>query len=331
MRIYENRDDYKRSVFCPTCAKEGHMWMTCPAPARMMDLEKQGKEPDLSLFSEWKQKRLGLRESDGSLYYHAYIFRMMSRAYLKQQARIEKRKALKQATAAINKVKGAPKRKTSCGFCGGNDHNRRNCDVMDSFVDDLHKASVNYRKKFYKRLVQGMGIAEGALVSVSASGTYLRGKYVKDFQGIGIISKIEWDQVNLGLGSCTWDYASKVNVDLIIDGETLTTDKPFVGLVEADLADNGQKGKIAELFGIRNRGWSFTIDNVISPSESVPSEDWFNEGYTECWEWITKNKSLFELNRRLSPIIAIHHPSARGRNAKKFKARLAEYARGKRK
>jgi len=47
MKIYENRQQQARVTHCPTCGNEGHMWMTCPAPAKMMELKNQGKEPDI--------------------------------------------------------------------------------------------------------------------------------------------------------------------------------------------------------------------------------------------------------------------------------------------
>ena len=321
MKIYEERNRYKRTTHCPTCGNEGHMWMTCPVPAKMMELKKQGKEPDISLYSSWYGNSYGRRDNDGRLIYHDRIFRNMEVAYDRQQRRIEARK---QKKARNESLYGKPKkRKTSCGFCGDTGHNRRNCDVMCNFIDDLGRASQNYRKLFYERFVKGMGFAEGALLSLSATHFRQNGLWLENWSGIGIVTAISWDQVNMGLTLSDWDYKSELNIDVLIDGQTHTLTNPFHSLVIND-THLGKEGKIAELFN-RGSSWSTKIESILAPSENIPTEEWFNNGYTECWEWIAKNKNLYDCNTRLAPLIAKFHPSRRGRNAGKLKARLKSY------
>ena len=166
MQIYEKRNQHKRTTHCPTCGNTGHMWMTCPVPAKMMELKKQGKEPDVSLFSSWYQNSYSRRLENGKLHYEQHIWRKMESELARQERRKEQRKEKK---ARHERLFGKPaKRKVSCGFCGETGHNRRHCDVMNNFVDDLERASQNYRKQFYDRFVKGMGFAEGALLSLSA-------------------------------------------------------------------------------------------------------------------------------------------------------------------
>jgi len=321
MKIYEQRDKHKRTTYCPTCGNDGHMWMTCPAPAKMMELKKQGKEPDISLFSHWYQNSYSKRGNDGRLIYHDSIFRTMENAYARQHRRIEARKEKKDR---LEKLGVKPrKRKTSCGFCGDTGHNRRNCEVMHNFIDDLGRASQNYRKLFYERFVQGMGFAEGALLALSANHWRATGKWHEDWSGIGIVTAISWDQVNMGLTLGDWDYKSTLEIDVLVDGHSYTIENPWNALVEQDTID-GKKGKIAELF-VEGSSWGSRIDSILAPSENIPTEEWFNDGYTECWEWIAKNKNLYEVSSRLTPLIAKFHPSRRGRNAGKLKKRLAQY------
>ena len=321
MKIYEQRDSNKRITHCPTCGNEGHMWMTCPVPAKMMELKKQGKEPDPSLFSPWYQNSYSRRDNNGKLVYHDRIFRTMEIAYDKQQRRIEFRKEKKERRERLGlKPK---KRKVSCGFCGETGHNRRNCDVMDNFVDDLERASQNYRKQFYERFVKGMGFAEGALLSLSANHWRTKTEWLDDWSGIGIITNISWDKVNMGLCLSSWDYKSVLKIDVLVDGQSYTIENPWNALVEQDTVD-GKEGKIAELFH-RGSSWGARIDSVLAPSENIPSEQWFNDGYTECWEWIAKNKTLSDVSGYLSPLIAKWHPSRRGRNAGKLNYRLSQY------
>ena len=321
MKIYENRESNKRTTHCPTCGNEGHMWMTCPVPAKMMELKKQGKEPDISLFTTWYGNSYGRRDNDGRLIYHDRIFRNMQSAYDKQQRRIEARKKNKERK---ERLYGKPaKRKVSCGFCGETGHNRRHCDVMFDFIDDLERASQNYRKLFYERMVKGMGFAEGALLALSANHMRLNGGWIDDWSGIGIITSISWKDVNMGLTRTDWEYKSELKVNVLVDGQTHTFTNPWYTLVQNDM-DLGKKGKIAELFN-RGSSWGAKIDSVLAPSENIPSEEWFNDGYTECWEWIAKNKRLSDISPYLTPMIADFHPSRRGRNAGKLKARLKSY------
>tara|TARA_Y100001963_G_scaffold98798_1_gene136050 strand:+ start:102 stop:1091 length:990 start_codon:yes stop_codon:yes gene_type:complete len=325
MKIYENRDSNKRITHCPTCGNQGHMWMTCPVPAKMMELKKQGKEPDVSLYSNWYANSYSRRDSNGKLVYEQHIWRKMEGELLRQQRRVEARKSNKAHRERVARSLGIEKkkRKVSCGFCGETGHNRRHCDVMFNFVDDLERASQNYRKQFYERFVKGMGFAEGALLSLSASHWRANGRWHEDWSGIGIVTNISWDQVNMGLTLSSWDYKSILKINVLVDGDTYTIENPFTALVEQDTVD-GKQGEIAELF-TRNSSWSAKIDSILAPSENIPSEEWFNDGYTECWEWIAKNKSLDDVSSYLSPLIAKWHPSRRGRNAGKLKQRLKDY------
>jgi len=328
MRIYEERTQNKKVVNCPCCGKEGHMWSTCPLPAQFAKLKKEGKEPDLTMMDGWLQRRWDSLNDDGTLMYADRIFYHAQRYGRQQHLRVENREAKK---ARQERLYGKPaKRKTSCGFCGQTGHNRRNCDIMHNFIDDLTRASTNYRKKFYERLVKGQGFAEGALVAVSASYMHIGGKWVEDFEGLGIISKVAWDKVNLGLTMNNWEYASKLRIEMLVNGNTFAIDNPFKGMVEADTSDDGKRGKIAELFS-SSHGYGVQIDSVMAPSDNIPSEEWFNEGYTDCWEWIAKKKSLSEVSHYLAPLIAKWHPSRLGRNAGKLNFRLSQYGYEKKK
>ena len=321
MKIYENRNQNTRITHCPTCGNEGHMWMTCPVPAKMMELKKQGKEPDISLYSKWYQSSYCRRDEDGKLSYEEHIWRKMESELRRQERRVEARKENK---ARNERIFGKPaKRKVSCGFCGETGHNRRHCDVMFNFVDDLERASQNYRKQFYERFVKGMGFAEGALLSLSANHWRTKNQWIEDWSGIGIITNISWDKVNMGLTLSNWDYKSILKIEALVDGQTYNLENPWNALVQQDTVD-GKEGKIAELFA-RGSSWGVRIDSILAPSENIPSEEWFNDGYTECWEWIAKKYTLDEVSNYLAPLIAQWHPSRRGRNAGKLNYRLSQY------
>ena len=114
-----------------------------------------------------------------------------------------------------------------------------------------------------------------------------------------------------------------MRIETLVNGDTFHLENPFNALVENDTV-NGKTGKIAELFA-RGSSWGVRIDSVLAPSENIPSEEWFNDGYTECWEWIAKNKRLGDVSGYLAPLIAKFHPSRRGRNAGKLNYRLSQY------
>ena len=325
MKIYENRNNNMRTTHCPTCGNEGHMWMTCPVPAKMMELKKQGKEPDFSLYSKWQAQTWSRRDSHGDLIYQDRIWKKMAYELDRQKRRVEARKEKKAHRAKVAESLGIPKkkRKTSCGFCGSEDHNRRNCDLMVSFVDDLERASQNYRKLFYERFVKGMGFAEGALLALSADHFRTANGWTTDWSGIGIVTGVTWDKVNLGLSLNNWEFKSVLEITCLVNGETYKMQNPFNALVQNDTVD-GKRGEIAELFA-RGSSWGTRIDSVLAPSENIPSEEWFNDGYTECWEWIAKNRSLSDVSAYLSPLIAQFHPSRRGRNAGRLNYRLSQY------
>jgi hypothetical protein len=329
MRIYERRETEKRDTHCPTCGNIGHMWMTCPAPAKMMELKKQGKEPDINLYSQWMQNSYGRRDQDGKFIYQDRIFRTMQHQFDKQEARTADRKTRKERR---EQIMGKPtKRKITCGFCGGEDHNRRNCEIMFNFQDDLERASINYRKKFYHTMVKEHGFAVGAVVGLASTYMNVSGKWHDDWNGIGVVTEIDWSKVNLGLTMNDYEYRTDFPVKFLINGETHTSTSPFKEMVSLDTSKDGKRGDIASLFVRTGAGWGCSIESILAPSENLPSEEWFNEGYTNCWKWITKNKSLSDISCYLAPLIALWHPSRRGRNAGKLNHRLSQYGYKRRK
>ena len=317
MKIYEQRDTNKRVTHCPTCGNEGHMWMTCPVPAIQVDRKKKGLEPDVRLYSSWYQSSFSRRDENGKLIYGDRMFRSAERELQKQERR---REALKQRREVKERIYGKKKRKVSCGFCGGTDHNRRNCDVMSDFIEDMTRANQNYRKKFYNKIVKEMGVAEGALVSLSATHALVRGEWVDDFKGIGIITGINWDDINLGVTMTAWDWKSPLQIELLVDGETMKSENPL-----NRMAKFSGDTDFSDLFSTSFSHWGLRIDEVIAPSENLPSDEWFNHGYEDCWEWIAKKYTLSDMQHTLTPLIAKFHPSTRGRNAGKLKKRLARY------
>jgi hypothetical protein len=295
------------------------MWMTCPAPAIQVERKKKGLEPDITLYSGWYQTYYSKREPDGTLVYQDRIFKQSEVQLRRQELRKEKREERKNLKKRLfgNKVT-----KKSCGFCGGSGHTRRNCNVMQDFIDDLSRANQNYRKRFYNKIVKEMGLAEGALVSVKAQHALIGNEWIQDFSGIGVVTDVKWNEINLGISMSRWNWKTSFVIDVLVDGETLTVENP---LSEMALSNVDKDPELSSIFAHSFSRWGARVDEIVAPSENIPSEEWFNHGYEDCWQWLSKKYNLPTLNQYLSPVIAKWHPSVRGRNAGKLKKRLAQY------
>ncbi len=309
MRIYEDRERNKKQRYCRICGHLGHMWFTCPAPAKMMELRKQGKDPDKTLLSYALRRELSLWPN-GKLEQEQYLWAVMENAYEEQQKRASSRK---------NKQK--KKQKSRCGFCNSASHNRRTCETMENFKQDLSRSNQNFRSMFHKLIVQDLGLAEGALVSVQAMQIHLGSEWIENFQSVGIVSKIHWSEVNLSLAMSCWDYHSKLTIEMIIENQTFSTKSPF-GILSQEDSSTGRC--IADIFGNGTSEWGLQIDAILAPSKAIPSKEWFNEGYEDCWDWIAKKKSLPLLNNWFSPMIDHWHPKT-GEFAEGLKERLRSY------
>ena len=315
MNIYENRKTLKKQVLCRICGHEGHLWMTCTVPQQQLDLAAQGKEPNPELYSDWYGRTYKKRDSNGKLIYRNHML-TASRRYVQQQR--DRKRRLQRRREHREQYGGKKTVTKHCGFCGEKGHNRRNCTVMKNFVSDLGQASANFRKHFYKKIIEDLGIAEGALVAVSGEHVRINNRWERELNAVGIVQKIQWDKVNLGLVMDNWDYRSRLQISILVNGETVVTECAFASLAK----DNEEIGQFSSGY---TSNWGLRIDSVLAPSENPPDESWFNNEYTECWEWLVKKRDLATLGRAFSPLIAKWHPSIRGRNAKKLKARLSEY------
>jgi len=319
VKIYEQRSKYKKKVHCKICGNEGHLWTTCSVPKKMVELKKQNKEPDLSLYADYFKNIYSKRDPSGRLHYELHIFTSMTRYLLEQENRNAKMKARREARKNARSNK---KRVVSCGFCGSQGHNRRNCTVMQDFVSDLSRANQNYRKRFYNKVVQEIGICEGALVQLEAKHVLINNSWKENWRGLGVITKVDWSGVNLGLSHQQWDWKTDFTIDVLVNGDIIKVEKPMGKLVKDDIEPEGE---LFELFGGNGGGWSPWVDEVIAPSENIPSQEWFNSGYDDCWTWLTKKYTLGQLKTYLLPTISKWHPDQTGSAGAKLKKRLKTY------
>lgn len=312
MRIYENKEHYKREVHCRLCGLTGHMWFKCQMPSKFLKALQNNEEPDWSLMSNWSAKYWKQLDNNGELENKDQLMANCAVWKLQQEKRNEKMEARRKARATT----GTKKRK--CGFCDSTDHNRRNCSMLKDFQKDLERANQNYRKMFYSTMVEGYGIAEGALVQLKAKYIHTNNSWMEDWSGMGLITGIEWDKVNLGLTARGWDFRSDIKFSFLVNGEHFYADTPFKFLWETD-------EDASKLFSsLVMSEWGLNIERVLSPSETIPSEEWFEEKNSECYSYIVKKYKMKSL-RELVGMIEAYHPSKTGRGAKALQERIKTY------
>lgn len=94
--------------------------------------------------------------------------------------------------------KGSNSFEKLCGFCGSNDHNRRNCNELQGYEKSLKIANRNFRKWFYQEYVVKQGLSTGCIVEMDI--THNDGSYngKTDRTNVkSIVSAINWDRINL--------------------------------------------------------------------------------------------------------------------------------------
>ena len=265
MNIYEDNKRYgKRQQHCGYCRQPGHNRIECPEVAKDWAWWKDYTVPPFSANiwknrnhpDSWKQWYIDCRDT-----------------YEKQQAKKEK--------ASTPVVRSAPK----CGFCGGTGHNRRNCLEMAAFVDLCKKANHNYRKKIHQILVKELGIDIGAAIAVE-----LRSWSGKSESNIGIITEINWDQINVFTAyQKDYDanniYGQDINVKAMVDNQVRTI------MIKTYVEERNQGLDLIK----RESGYhSYHLSSVLGKSEYPLPEDWVTS-YDDAWTFLTKKRSYERL------------------------------------
>ncbi len=148
MQMYEDKKKgYRTRNSCGYCRQTGHNRLQCPEVAKDWAWWKDYTVPPYSA-SGWKNRNHPKYWGDW--------YNDCQKTYEAQQAK-----------AAESKGGAKAKRKpSSCGFCGEEDHNRRNCNEMEDFIKKCYKANENWRRAAYNHLVVDNGICVGACIQV---------------------------------------------------------------------------------------------------------------------------------------------------------------------
>jgi len=309
MRIYEKPRRKKRTTLCSYCGGIGHLWITCPYPKIHVEQIQKGSPIDTSVY-RGNQLKWAFKINQGTGLVEPrtkWLENNAKQCLAKQLSRSEK----------IYHFGKRTKSKRRCGFCASPSHNRKNCKVMKGFIEDLAIANQNYRQQFFDTLVEHHGISEGALVMVRKGGKRNNGQMEKE---LAIIQHIDWDSINLTLDCKTREFSGDFGVSVIVDGETWTSNTPFWYWLDEEY---DYPHSLSNLIAQNTYDDKFQILEVLSESNEKPSKKWFLEGYDNCWKWICKNRSLFEIGGVFADLIEKHCPALKAKRG--LEARLKRY------
>ena len=197
------------------------------------------------------------------------------------------------------------KRATKCGFCGSTDHNRRACPSMDALNKRIIKANAHWRRRFYDRIVEDLGLGNGALVKVlKKTGSWNSGQST---EYVGIITSINFDEVNMfsyaEQASNNWGsrldhkFQSPVIIKAIVDGVEGHVTLAPINPQSNYPSFNDEHGR--PLVDVFSSGWGAGhFKEVISPTKQPLSDEWVSGGQEECVQFITKKYSLEKLKKQ---------------------------------
>ena len=291
MNIYNNDGNStgRRASSCSYCRAKGHNATQCPRVAE-----------DYAYFSQNPPViPVGISKSTNTCHwfknpkYWGEWYQKCLTAHEKQEA--AKKKASVSPTGV---ARSAPK----CGFCGAKDHNRRHCDVMEHYTADAVEANRNWRRAFYKKFVEEMGISEGALLNLKNRNTYSN-KEGKEF--IGVVTSVNWGELSLFSSSAVSTnrycyrndaYVQHLNVKVQVGNET-----HYISFSDGlDVVYDGANGRalrnLVKFSGGHYNWRAPQFVSVLSPSETPIGEEWIEEGHAEAMKFLTKKRSKAKLD-----------------------------------
>jgi hypothetical protein len=269
MQIYENKGSNRSKSRCSYCRSEDHVARDCPQVEKDWAYWKDFVVPPPS-----SQLQTG-----GWRYYQRRNPDAWGKWYTHCKEALDKQIKYK---AMANQPK--PKRKASpkkCGFCGEAGHSRRNCDKMQTFLADAHKANENWRRAAYEILVKKMGLSVGAAIKVKYD------NYGSDRrEKIALISSINWDKLNVTCANATYgDYRQGLEIHCIVEGNTHRLS------FSADDLRNTLKPTFQTV-----SGWStWKYIGSVAPAPQPLDESWVTD-YKDAFEYLAKKRTYKRLD-----------------------------------
>ncbi len=290
MNIYNNdgKSSGRSASKCSYCRAEGHNATQCPRVAE--DYAYFKKSPPVIPVGISKTPKTCSWYSNPK--YWGEWYSNCLKVQTKQEA------ARKKASSSPTGVaRSAPK----CGFCGSSAHNRRNCIDMTDYTADAIEANRNWRRAFYKKFVEEMGISEGALLNLKAK----RGYGTDDEDCIGVVTKVNWDELSLFCAShtvgryCYRDnqYVQQLQVTVQIGNEASVQLVSFGDLgIDYRVPNTNTKKNLVKYSAARYAWGAPHFASVLSPSETPLGDEWIEEGHAKAMAFLTKKRSKAKLD-----------------------------------
>jgi len=167
---------------------------------------------------------------------------------------------------------------------------------MDAYNTDAIAANRNWRRTFYKKFVEEMGISEGALLNIGERTGYNK----PEKETIAVVTAVNWDELSLfcaspkSSGYCYRDenYKQYLKVTVQVGNETRTVDFGDVGI---GITQHGIMRNLVKFSGQRYSWGNPKFISVLSPSETPIGEEWIEDGHAKAMEFLTKKRSQDKL------------------------------------
>jgi len=303
MKIHENQNQsYKSKATCGYCRTEGHNQYQCPHVKgdwenflSRLEIPKDENGHVIKRgynYASWHTEGFDPLKMDIMNNALSSWFRNCKKAYIVQKERGFK---------LDHKRKGSTTQRT-CGFCGSKDHTRRKCPTMEKFLKDCYTANENWRRAFYKQVVENGGISVGACVKVSwEQGNWGDRERVT---GTGIITSVNWDTANVftGMNRHSNDAYSPLEVHVLVNGKTKRLENLHIAF-----STIGENGKIQHFW----RGADpCTLESVITDSPTPLPPEWVTS-YKESFDTLVKKRNYDQLQNGMksewrSPNLVAH-------------------------
>jgi hypothetical protein len=290
MNIYNNdgKSSHRRASTCSYCGNPEHNATNCPRVAEdYAYFTKSDPVIPIGISTTTKTRQWYAQPRYWGEWYQKCLD-----AHAKQVA--AKKKASSSRT-------GSARSRPKCGFCGSKAHNRRNCDAMDRYTADAIEANRNWRRAFYKKFVEEMGISEGALLNLKAK----RGYNKDDEDVIGVVTNVNWDELSLFCAAhdtgryCYRDdqYVQNLKVTVQIGNETSVQLVSFGDQgIEYHMPRTNTKKNLVKYSASRYSWGNPSFASVLSPSETPLGDEWIEEGHAKAMAFLTKKRSEAKLD-----------------------------------
>ncbi len=278
MQIYENRNkkSLRRTSKCGYCRKEGHNKYQCPQVAAdwvYWQSLKVPPQPTHGWFTPRNPK------------YWGEWYETCRLIYKEQQARKN------------NPTTQSPRAASKCGFCGSEEHTRRNCPSMESWLKKAYKANENWRRAAYKELVEKHGICVGACFEVRKKSGW--GHDDPIITEVALITKVNFESLNLMAVREGWTnydgYDCRLEIHALIDGEEqrlkFQSDVRLSTGWESELIT--LSSRVIRHVGHGYRDWAGS--KLLSRSEHPLDEKWVTD-YKGAFDLLLRKRSLSQLH-----------------------------------